>query len=398
MTVKVYTSDPFGVYTESGTIFDDRFGFNPPTDIVLFVGVSNKTGPSLNSVIEVTDTASFVASVGTAAEAPELYYGVREFFRNGGREAHVIITKKTDTPLKADFFNDTADDAILRDLDAAILCVPKGVGARELVDTGYSSDYQEIDQHYIDLVDTVDLGRLFYVFGVPVGTSIGDAVQFMNGVARTSRQAAAYFNCPTVESGVTAGGTVSVDVAPLACAIWAKVAREAVEGVAKAPAGNNSAWLVRGVLGVEQQLINADKVNLQAAHINYLLDESRRQFFWGASTLNTDAYFRMVNVARLHSYVRQKLNVGLQPFVFEGINAYTLQNMESAGRNMLAGMKDRRMFALFKDDGTPASETELFSIRATQDSSNKNQVNVAVGIAPVRPAEFIVATITLIKQ
>lgn len=399
MTVKAYNTDAFGVYTETGNLWDDRSAFNPPTDIVGVVGCSSKSGVVTATKIEVTNMSEFEASVGTVAEAPEMYYAVREFFNNGGREAHCFVVTETASPVKANMYSDDCDAAILRDSEISVIVCPKGVDARAWADDGYgyNDDYADVDAHYIDLADGSDLGRIFYVYGIPQSTPVSGVDNYQAAVNKTSEQAAAYWNCPEVESGATAGEYVSMDPCGPVVGLWARVAIQAQEKVAKAPAGNNSTWLLRGVRSVEYAVNDADQVNLQSVLVNYLRDEASRQFVWGASTLNTDANFRLINIARLHSYVRQKAKNVLQPFVFEGIHPIMLTAMEDQVKGLLREMWEQRQLAYFKEDGTAASENEVFAVRCIQNSTNKNQVDVTISYAPVRPAEFIVVTIS-IKQ
>jgi phage tail sheath protein FI len=114
---------------------------------------------------------------------------------------------------------------------------------------------------------------------------------------------------------------------------------------------------------------------------------------WGARTLATksDPQWKYVNVRRLFIMVEQSILAGSQWSVFEPNDKFLWGKLTRDVRAFL--MRVWRSGALFGN--TPE---EAFFVRCDEETNPRylidaGQVNVQIGISPVKPAEFVVFSI-----
>lgn len=170
--------------------------------------------------------------------------------------------------------------------------------------------------------------------------------------------------------------------------IYARVDTE--RGVHKAPANA----VVRGALGVEHRLSRADQEGLNPAGINLIRDLNGNLVVWGARTLGGDANgeWKYINVRRLFLFLRESIDEGTQWAVFEPNDTALWAKIT---RNVTAFLTNVwRSGALFGT--TPA---EAFYVRCDASTNppevrDLGQVVTEIGVAVVRPAEFVIFRIS----
>jgi uncharacterized protein len=165
-------------------------------------------------------------------------------------------------------------------------------------------------------------------------------------------------------------------------------------GVHKAPANE----VVRGVSGVNQQLSQSEQdiLNPYPVNINVIRDfrkSNRGIRVWGARVITSDSDWKYVNVRRLMIFLEASIDRGLQWVVFEP-NAEplwarvrrTISNfLRVVWRNgALEGAKVEEAFFVRCDRST-----------MTQAEIDNGQLIVLIGVAPVKPAEFVIIRIGL---
>ncbi|MBL8614112.1 MAG: phage tail sheath family protein [Deltaproteobacteria bacterium] len=170
--------------------------------------------------------------------------------------------------------------------------------------------------------------------------------------------------------------------------IMARVDTE--RGVHKAPANE----LVMGITGLTQNINRIEQGLYNDRGINVIREFKDRGIrVWGARTLATknDPSWKYINVRRLFIMVEQSIMVGSQWAVFEP-NDHTLwKKLTRDVRSYL--MRVWRSGALFGQ--TPE---EAFYVKCDDETNPRylidaGQVNVQIGICPVKPAEFVVFSI-----
>lgn len=170
--------------------------------------------------------------------------------------------------------------------------------------------------------------------------------------------------------------------------IFARVDTE--RGVHKAPANE----IVMGITGLSQNINRLEQGQYNDRGINVIrIFKDRGIRVWGARTLGTmsDASWKYINVRRLFIMVEQSIMVGSQWAVFEP-NDHTL--WKKLTRDVRAYlMRVWRSGALFGQ--TPE---EAFYVKCDDETNPRylidaGQVNVQIGICPVKPAEFVIFSI-----
>lgn len=162
-------------------------------------------------------------------------------------------------------------------------------------------------------------------------------------------------------------------------------------GVWKAPANE----MIQGIRGLQVNLTRGEQDILNPRHINCqrnFQDNNRGIRVWGARTLSSDPEWRYINVRRLFLMVEKSIERGMQWAVFEPND----MNLWAAVRRSVNGFLN----TLWRDGALEgAKPEEAFFVRAdrttmTQDDIDNGRLIVLVGIAPVKPAEFVIFRIS----
>ncbi|MET0540566.1 MAG: phage tail sheath subtilisin-like domain-containing protein [Variovorax sp.] len=163
-------------------------------------------------------------------------------------------------------------------------------------------------------------------------------------------------------------------------------ARTDVErGVFKAPANE----VLRGVLAPALAIDEGLQAVLSQRGINTIRQFPGRGLrVWGARTLSSDSQWKYVPVRRLFIYLERSIDEGLQWTVFEPNGERLWSRVADSVRLFLRGCwRDGALLG--------ATEREAFFVRCdrttmTQDDILNGRLVCEVGVAPVRPAEFVV--------
>ena len=170
--------------------------------------------------------------------------------------------------------------------------------------------------------------------------------------------------------------------------IFARVDSE--RGVHKAPANE----IAMGITGLSQNINRLEQGQYNDRGINVIrIFKDRGIRVWGARTLGTmsDASWKYINVRRIFIMIEQSIMIGSQWAVFEP-NDHTL--WKKLTRDVRAYlMRVWRSGALFGQ--TPE---EAFYVKCDDETNPRylidaGQVNVQIGICPVKPAEFVIFSI-----
>jgi phage tail sheath protein FI len=169
--------------------------------------------------------------------------------------------------------------------------------------------------------------------------------------------------------------------------IWART--DGTRGVHKAPANE----VVLGANGLAFQITGDEQGALNKAGINCIRAFPGRGIrVWGARTTSSDPEWRYLNVRRLFNYISESIMEGTQWAVFEPNDERLWIQLRMAATNFLT--RTWREGALF--GATPG---EAFFVKCDAETNppdvvEAGQVVVEIGIAPVKPAEFIIFRIS----
>jgi phage tail sheath protein FI len=166
---------------------------------------------------------------------------------------------------------------------------------------------------------------------------------------------------------------------------------DAAQGVWGAPAGTS--YPLAGVDGLAQDLDGGELEDLSNQGVNCL-----RSFagvgtvVWGARTLaggsNSGSEWKYVPVRRLALFIEESLERGLQWTVSEPMGERLWKLVRQAAEEFL--------HCLWREGAFPGSRAQdAYFVRCdsstmTQDDVDRGRLVVHVGIAPLRPAEFVV--------
>jgi uncharacterized protein len=182
--------------------------------------------------------------------------------------------------------------------------------------------------------------------------------------------------------------TIEVPPSGHVAGIWART--DATRGFHKAPANE----IVQNTMGLAFPVAQAEQGELNRTGINCIRAFPARGFrVWGARTLSTTApEWRYINVRRLFNYVSASIEQGTQWAVFEPNDEPLWTALKISTSNFL--MRLWRDGALFGRTPDEAFFVQCDEKTNPPDLREAGQVNIHVGIAPVKPAEFVVFQIS----
>jgi len=199
----------------------------------------------------------------------------------------------------------------------------------------------------------------------------------------TSSQYAAFYYPWLITSDPRTGTRKLVPPGGHVLGIYARTDSE--RGVFKAPANET----VRGALALEFDINDEVQDNLNPRGVNAVRSFPGRGIrLWGARTLSDNALWKYVNVRRLFIFLERSIYEGTQWVVFEPNDDRLWGRVTDTIRLFLRGQW--RLGALLG-----RTEAEAFFITCdrttmTQDDILNGRLICEIGIAPVRPAEFVV--------
>jgi phage tail sheath protein FI len=163
-------------------------------------------------------------------------------------------------------------------------------------------------------------------------------------------------------------------------------ARSDIErGVHKAPANE----VVRGLTRFEANINKARQDVLNPEGVNCLrFFEGRGSRVWGARTISSDPEWKYVNVRRLFIYVEHSIDKGTQWAVFEPNNRRLWDNIRHTVEDFLLVLW--RDGALLGDKPEEAYFVRCDRTTMTQNDLDNGRLICLVGIAPTKPAEFVI--------
>src|SRR5215216_4746645 len=165
--------------------------------------------------------------------------------------------------------------------------------------------------------------------------------------------------------------------------VWCRT--DSTRGVHKAPANE----VVLGANGLGFQVTHAEQGGLNKVGLNCIRAFPGRGIrVWGARTLSSDPEWRYINVRRLFNYIAESIMEGTQWSVFEPNDERLWSKLRATITDFLT--RTWKTGALF--GSTPA---EAFFVKCDSETNppeviEAGQVICEIGIAPVKPAEFVV--------
>ncbi len=352
-------------------------GANPiqgaQTSATGFVG-STRKGP-LGRPILVRAHGDFVAAFGSPQPTSEMGYAVSQYFLNGGEQAWILRVARR---AAATQFQQTlrAFQAVkelnvltLPGMDDPLMCraAAEYCGGRKtflILDPprAIKTPSEMLQSLQSGLVPISPDGALYYPW-----------VNVIDAATQTSR-----FSAP---SGTMAG-------------VWARF--DKTRGVWKSPAGKEA--VLKGVVSPAYKMSDAENATLNSKGINALrLFPGSGVVAWGARTLDGDdtraSEWKYIPVRRLAIFIEQSIERGTQWAIFEPNAEPAWLKLRGEAENFLTSLWRQGAFA----GRTPQ---EAFYVRCGSDTTTNRDIangliNVEIGFAPLKPAEFVIVRLQL---
>lgn len=198
--------------------------------------------------------------------------------------------------------------------------------------------------------------------------------------------AAFYYPWITVTHPET-GNDVTVPPGGHVAGIYAR--SDAEQGVHKAPANE----VVRGVTSLPVAISQGDQATLNPKGVNCIRSFRGRGIrLWGARTTSSDPSWKYVNVRRLFLFIEESIDEGTQWVVFEPNDADLWARVRQSVSNFLTSVwEDGALMGTTPDE---AFYVKCDRTTMTQNDIDNGRLICEIGIAPVKPAEFVVFRIS----
>jgi len=326
--------------------------------------VGRKPGNSTNIVIANDDEEA------PLNESTNLATAVYGFFLNGGSRCYVVNIGGANS-LKDALAELEAIDEI------AIVAAP-----------GYTTkmQYTDLIDHCEKLADRVAILDAPKPDNIPQDvTSLPVATGGEDGIASQDGYATYYFPWLKIGDPInTEAGLIEVPPSGFVAGIWART--DATRGVHKAPANE----AVRGAVGLTHNTVAANQAIMNDNGVNVIRSFRRDGILvWGARTLAaSSSEWRYLNVRRLFNMIEESIQESMRWAVFE-------PNDQSLWKTIT---RDVTAFLTILWRGGAlmgATPEQAFFVKCdaetnTSDTIDLGMVITLVGIAPVKPAEFVI--------
>jgi phage tail sheath protein FI len=197
-----------------------------------------------------------------------------------------------------------------------------------------------------------------------------------------SKYAALYYPWILILDPVTQQ-EISLPPSGFVCGIYAR--NDIQRAVYKAPANE----VVTLSIGFEKTLNKGQQDVLNPEGINCFRYFSGRGYrLWGARTISSDSEWMYVNLRRYFAYLEHSIDLGTQWAVFEPNGELLWANVRRTIEDFL--FNEWQMGALLGDKPEKAYFVRCDRTTMTQNDLDNGRLVVRIGVAPLRPAEFVI--------
>lgn len=345
-----------------------------PTGIAAFIGSAKKG--TVNRPVRVISFDDFQLHFGPLVGDLQLGYAVRQFFANGGKVAIVVRIPKQSSPAKI-----LAGIHALDAIDPFDLLVLPGLTIPATLTAAAAYCQQR---------------RAFLIIDPPATLHTPAEIEALiqSATLPASPNAALYYPWITVSDPLNNGHPRPIPPSGTIAGIIART--DAYRGVWKSPAGPDA--ILIGVKSLDTLLTDDQSATLNTLAINTL--RTFRTFglvAWGARTLaGSDALaseWKYIAIRRLALFIESSIQRGTQWAVFE-------PNAEPLWSRLRQRVTDF-LQTLFQNGAlTGTTPRDAFFVKCGADTISASDlesgiINIEIGIAPLRPAEFTVLRLRL---
>jgi len=379
-----------GVFVEE-TSFRSQAIQGIDTTTAAFAGPTRK-GPWGRRPALLTSLVDFQRIYGSFADLlvsgpPELKrnhlaHAVQAYFANGGRRLYVARTRPNRTrtlPTPGDY---AAALVTLQPLaDLSTVAAP-GYSARRATEP---TAWADIQGQLVAFAEQSGAYR-FAVLDAPPACTLSDIRDIRSQLE--SSHAALYYPWVTVANplvGTSSRQAPTLNLPPsgFLCGIYAET--DVTRSVSQAPANA----VICGALGLEQAITKGQQDLLNPEGINCLrFFAGRGNLVWGARTVSSDPQWKYLNLRRYFNYLEGSIDRGTQLAVFE-------PNGEALWANIKGTIQDFLTIEWRNGALLGTKPDEAFFVRCdrstmTQSDLDNGRLICLIGVAPLKPAEFVI--------
>lgn len=405
-----FRSELKGVITRISSWLDytTLFNSNMPSSVAVAVTSTEDASPSGTAVRDDGTTKQYTYQIDEAdIVVPDASVALQLYFQNGGGPCYLYPLEKSD-----DKDNLTALPDLLDEAEAiTLLACPDPDEAYRTAVYGALADSLDKHKGYFLLADSANgdvpssvsnsaqVAVYYPNLVVPYTWKLDDELVTITGYTDGSEATIATLADLRKVNPDFAGevdkyladkrsASLSLPSSASMAGVYVKTDRE--RGVWKAPAN----VVLSGASDVSVRVTNEQQAELNLKGINVIRHFSERGLVvWGSRTQKDDDDWRYIPVRRLFDAAERDIKKALQPMVFEPNSQPTWKRVQAAIDNYLYRLWQQGALA-----GNKAEEAYFVrvgkGITMTQDEINQGQMIIQVGMAAVRPAEFIILKFT----
>ncbi|MGH2533467.1 MAG: phage tail sheath family protein [Thermomicrobiales bacterium] len=277
--------------------------------------------------------------------------------------------------------------------EVTMLCCPDLMSPRVLGDRDGQTRIKSVQLAMLNHCESMK--DRFAILDAPRALGVQDVKEWRTGDAGyDSMYGALYYpwikvqnQTPPAQRKEGEGDLIEIPPCGHVAGLYARVDGE--RGVHKAPANE----VVRGAVDLEVQITRNEQDLLNPIGINCIRSFPNMGIrVWGARTLSSDPGWRYINVRRLFNFIEESIDHSTQWVVFEPND----EDLWARLSRDVTAFLDRvwRSGALFG-----ATPDEAFYVKCDRETNppetrDVGQLIVEIGLAPVKPAEFVVFRFT----
>jgi phage tail sheath protein FI len=351
-----------------------------PTSTAAFIDIFEQ-GP-ISKAVKIDCYADFERVFGGLHRRSEASYAIRQYFLNGGRLAWVV---RVDDPSPWKLTGDLATQTGMYALEGIapdtfnFLCIP---AAANLDQKGFATVISAAEKYCSDK-------RAFLIIDPPSAIKTKDEmirwIQTNDGLRH--RNAALYFPRLEIPDPLNKNLPRNVGASGTLAGVYART--DQTRGVWKAAAGAEAD--LRGA-NISVHFTDRENGELNKLGVNVLRNFPQiGNVAWGARTLagsdQNASEWKYVPVRRLALYLEESLNRGLKWAVFEPNDDLLWTQIRSSFGAFMTSLFRQGAF-----QGTKPGDAFFIKCdetTTTQDDIDSGVVNIEVGFAPLKPAEFV---------
>lgn len=259
-----------------------------------------------------------------------------------------------------------------------------------------------LDFHNALLTYAQERGNCFAILDAPKGLTASQILEYReNDLGVDSYWGALYYPHIKVQDPTRPGQNATITIPPCGhvAGLFAKVdSIPAPEGgVSSAPAGLSKFGALTGLVGLEKIVSDAEQEDLNPAGVNCirLLDVptgGKGVFVFGARTLSSLPQYLYVPLRRTMNFIQETIKLSSKQYLFQKNNPTLWATLSGNIEAFLTTMWNQGQLA-----GSNVKDAFYVKIDASTNSQqdiNQGILKGEIGVAFLRPAEFIVFTFT----